>query len=334
MHKADGTNQHVKHIIKKQAVILITFATDRTHVNTKKVKLALKKNTGMNSSVLNILVPTDFSESANSALEYASKLASESSSCITIFHAISIHVANSTEESEFITSIELEKIEKEQLVQLKMQISKRYPRVQYEIVSKMGFPVELIAEIAKEKKFDLIIMGTRGASGMKELLVGSNTASLIHETECPVLAVPEQTVYNGIKKIVFATNMQKEDVACISKISKLFKQQNESSITLLHIEDGHSRDPEALLQAWFHEEVLPKVSYSNLSAESISEADIVKTLHEYLIQNKVDLLVTATRKRNLIERIFDRSITKRLVFHTHIPLLAFHLHGSKGEIVL
>lgn len=288
----------------------------------------------MESSILKILVPTDFSESAHRALEYASKLASETGSNITIYHAISIHVANTSEEAEFITTSELEKIENEQLVQLRMQISKRYPKVHFETKSRMGFPVELISEEVKEKKYDLIIMGTRGASGMKEILVGSNTASLIHQTECPLLAVPEQTEFTGIHKIVFATNMQKDDINCLSRLIRIFGKNENTSITLLHIEDGHSRDPEAALQNWFHTEVLPNVSYKNLTAECISETDVVKTLHDYLNLNKIDLLVTATRKRNFIERIFDRSITKRLIFHTHIPLLAFHSHGSKGEIVL
>ncbi len=288
----------------------------------------------MENSQLNILVPTDFSEPANAALEYASKLASDSGGGVTIFHGISIHVANSTEEAEFITTSELERIENEQLVQLRHQISKRYPKVQYDIVSRMGFPVELISEIVRERKTDLIVMGTRGASGMKEILVGSNTASLIHQTECPVLAVPEQTTFTGIKKIVFATNMQQDDVNCLIKLIQLFGRNEETSITLLHIEDGHARDPEAALQSWFLGAILPVITYKNIKAESISETEIVKTLHEYLSVNKIDLLVTATRKRNFIERIFDRSITKRLIFHTHIPLLAFHSHGSKGEMVI
>ncbi len=284
--------------------------------------------------MLNILVPTDFSESANSALEYAANLVSKTGGEITLFHAISIHVSNTTEETEFITTSELERIEKEQLIQLKMSVSKRFPKVQFHCLSKMGFPVELISETVSEVKSDLVIMGTRGASGMKEMLVGSNTASLIQATECPVLAVPEQTSFSGINKIVFATNMQKEDISCLKKLIQLFGKDENAAITLLHIEDGHSRDPEAALQSWFHSEVLPQVTYKHLFAESISETEIVKTLHDYLSINKVDLLVTATRKRNFIERIFDRSITKRLVFHTHIPLLAFHAHGSKGEMVL
>ena len=127
--------------------------------------------------------------------------------------------------------------------------------------------------------------------------------------------------------------MQKDDIRCLKKIIEYFGHAN-PVITLLHVEEGKLRDPEAALQTWFHAEVLPAVNYSHLQAECISETDIVKSLDEYLRHNKTDLLVTATRKRNLIERIFDRSITRKLIFHTHIPLLALHTHASKGEMVL
>ncbi|MBL7923014.1 MAG: universal stress protein [Bacteroidia bacterium] len=280
-----------------------------------------------------ILVPTDFSEPATKALHFAAKIAGENNSKVIIFHAVGLHLAVTAEEAEFNNAFELEKIENEQLAALRLSLGKRYPKTEFEALTKTGFPVELIPECASSRGVDLIVMGTRGASGMKEILVGSNTSSLIRHTEIPVLAVPEESEYQGMNKIVFATNMQPDDIVSLKKIIALFGKKN-PEITLLHIEDGHARDPEAALRNWFQTEVLPTIKYAGIKAESISETDIVKTLHDYLSVNKTDLLVTATRKRNFIERIFDRSITQRLVFHTKIPLLAIHSHGSKGEIVL
>lgn len=280
-----------------------------------------------------LLVPTDFSEPSLKALNYAARVAADFGGKVIIFHAVGLHISSTSEEAEFISAGELEKIENEQLAQLRLSISKKYPKIQFEAASRIGFPIESINEMVVEHKADLVVMGTRGASGMKEILVGSNTSNLIRNTDCPVIAVPEESEYSGIEKIVFATNMQSDDVTCLNKIVKMFGKNN-PAITLLHIEDGHQRDPEAALQKWFMGEVLPSVKYSNLFAECISETDIVKTLHDYLSTNKVDLLVTATKKRNFIERIFDRSITQRLVFHTHIPLLALHSHASKGEVIL
>jgi nucleotide-binding universal stress UspA family protein len=286
-----------------------------------------------NSRIKCILVPTDFSSAAVHAGHYALKLAARHSSRVILFHAVGIPIMNSAEEVEFITAGEIEKIEHEQLVQLRHLYKKSHPTVEIETHSHTGFAVEEIADFAGKSKADLIVMGTRGATGLKEIMVGSNTANLIGHTEIPVLAVPEQSDYRMLKKIVFATNMLKDDIKSLARIISMFGSE-EPEIVLLHIEDGHRRDPEAALLNWFREEVQPHTDYPHLKAETIGETNIVKTLHEYLLKNEVDVLVTATRKRNFIERIFDRSITQRLVFHTSVPLLALHSHGSKGEIVL
>lgn len=286
----------------------------------------------MGLNIKTIIVPTDFSDPSLKAIQYATMLAREENGKIILFHAVSLHLSATVEEPQFYVAGELEKIENEQLHHLKYHIQKRYPNVSFECISKTGFPVESIQDVAREVNADIIVMGTRGANGIKGVLVGSNTASLIEQTEIPVLAVPEESDYNGIRKIVFATNMQKDDIRCLKNIINIFGSHT-PQITLLHIEDGHLRDPEAALHNWFHNDVLPIVKYPHLFAECISETDIVKSLDEYLRGNKIDLLVTATKKRNFIERIFDRSITKKLVFHTHVPLLAMHAHQSKGEMV-
>ncbi len=285
------------------------------------------------AKTMTIIVPTDFSDPSLKAIQYAAMLAKEENGKIILFHAVSLHLSATVEEPQFYAAGELEKIENEQLQHLKFQIQKRHPNVQFESISRTGFPVETIQDIARENKADLVVMGTRGANGIKGMLVGSNTASLIQQTEIPVLAVPEESEYSGMKHIVFATNMQKDDIRCLNCIIRLFGVHS-PNITLLHIEDGHLRDPEAALHTWFHNDVIPAVSYPHLFSECISETDIVKTLDEYLRDNKVDLLVTATKKRNFIERIFDRSITKKLVFHTHVPLLALHAHQVKSEMIL
>lgn len=287
----------------------------------------------MSSGIKKIIVPTDFSSAAVHAGHYAMKLALQHGSKVVLFHAIGIPILHNPEEVEFITAGEIEKIEHEQLLRLCQDFRKVYKSLHIEARSQTGFAVDEISDIAVKEQADLIVMGTRGANGLKEVMVGSNTSSLMGKTETPVLAVPEQADYKQIRKIVFATHMLADDIKSLQKIIDMFGIE-EPEITLLHIEDGHRRDPEAALLNWFREEVRPVIKYEKINAETVGETNIVKTLHDYLLRNDIDLLVTATRKRNFIERIFDRSITKRLVFHTAVPLLALHTHSSKGEIVL
>jgi nucleotide-binding universal stress UspA family protein len=280
-----------------------------------------------------ILIPTDFSEAAQAATEYGIRLAQRINAEVIIFHATGLPMLKTTEDADLLASRDLERIENEQLARLHIDLKHKYPEVIVATYAAIGFPVEEIKNCCKDNNIDLVIMGTKGAGGLKEILVGSNTATLIKTIDLPVLAVPINAVYSKIEKIVFATGLLNDDLNSIKTIIQLFTSQ-EPEITLLHIEDGHLRDAEANFSTWFHQEVLPSTNYPKLKAEVISETEIVKTLHTYLETNKVDLLVTATRKRNFIERIFDKSITTKLVYHTHIPLLALHTHGSKGEMIL
>ena len=280
-----------------------------------------------------ILIPTDFSNAALKATEYGTRLAAALNYDIILFHAVGLPMIRGTEDMELVASTDLERVENEQLEQIRHELRKRHPEVIIAVNSTMGFPVEEIRNACEENSVDLVVMGTKGAGGIKEILVGSNTGSLIHETECPVLAVPEEAVYKNPEHIVFATNMLRDDAHSLKDVIRLFGKLN-PQITLLHIEDGHRRDAEAVTMDWFRKEILPSLNYENVKLEVLSETDVVKSLHAYLEDNKADMLVTATRKRNLIERLFDRRITRKLVFHTHVPLLALRTHSSKGEILL
>lgn len=280
----------------------------------------------------NILVPTDFSESAMKAIHFAANLAEAFRCKLTLYHAIGIPYLTSPEDLEITTTIDLERIESEQLYHLRNQLALQFRNITIEAQTSTGFPVEEIRSLARDGRIDLVVMGTKGASSFRELLMGSNTSSLVQQTECPVLAIPENTLFHGINKIVFAVNMIKDDVHSLSRLIEMFKNTN-PEITLLHVNDGHSDQSEKEMESWMQQSVRKFIKYDKLKAVTVTDTDIVKSLHNYLSENSTDLLATATRKRNFFEKIFDPSISRKLIFHTHTPLLVLHKHGSKGEMI-
>ncbi|CAN5454764.1 universal stress protein [soil metagenome] len=286
----------------------------------------------MSADIRNILVPTDFSEPAMKAIHFAANLAVAFRCKLTLYHAIGIPYLTSPEELEMSTTIDLERIESEQLYHLRNQLALEFKDITIEAQTSTGFTVEEIRSLARDGRIDLVVMGTRGASSFRELLMGSNTSSLVQQTECPVLAIPENTLFQGINKIVFACNLIKDDVQSLIRLIEMFKNVN-PEITLLHVHDGHTVHAEKEMENWMQNTVRPTVKYNKLNAITVIDTDIVKSLHNYLSENPTDLLVTATRKRNFFEKIFDPSISRKLIFHTHIPLLVLHKHGSKGEMI-
>jgi len=188
----------------------------------------------------------------------------------------------------------------------------------------MGLAVDMILLAAKEKKVDLVVMGTKGASGLEELVLGSNTSAVMERSSCPVLAVPGKASFHGFKKIVFATNYSEGDIQSLNFLSGI-ASVFDAEIMIVHI-DYVIRDDEfeSTLFKLYRDKIEEEVAYKKFSFHLIPMMNVAKGLNSVVEENQVDLIAVSTRKRNIITRLFDRSLTKKLACHTHIPLLSLH----------
>jgi nucleotide-binding universal stress UspA family protein len=167
-------------------------------------------------------------------------------------------------------------------------------------------------------------MGTKGVSRLKEVFIGSNTAHVIQKVKCPVLAVPEEVVFKGLKKITYATSYQKSDITALKQVVDLAKLFG-AKITLLHVADEHySHDSAQAILKEFSEKIQDHLHYDRVACKVIYGTDAEEKLDEYVKQKEADLFVVSALDRNLFDRWFGRSITKTLAHHTHIPLMVFH----------
>ena len=275
-----------------------------------------------------ILVPTDFSENAHMAIDYAVEIAGRMKSKILLYNFFRIPVYAG--EAPFEPSLieEMEQESQDQLNLLKVEIMEKNSRVEVDCISasSMNFEVEEICDVAIANNADLIIMGTKGASGLTKALLGSNTAHVIEKAHCPVLAVPENAEFRFIKKIVFATNFEDEDLASIHFITDI-AGYFDSDIIICHVaDDDVSTHHESLRFENFKTELAKHAPTIKMSFELIAGEDVPERLNEFFIKNKADMIAMSTKKRNLFDRLFDRSLTKEMAYHTDIPLLVFHLH--------
>ena len=137
-----------------------------------------------------ILVPTDFSPNAEHALGYSASIAAKLKSKLVLFHTVKVPVVVMNETVVVAKDDELVKDSDSKLAILKSRIISKQPDADVETRTSVGFAVDEILNDGGHGKPDMIIMGTRGAHGLSEMLFGSNTAAVISRSECPVLAVP------------------------------------------------------------------------------------------------------------------------------------------------
>ncbi len=270
-----------------------------------------------------ILVPTDFSEEARDAMMYAIPYAQEWEAHILLFH---VYPPPSGPDTAWVfVEAERENWEKgakEEMEKLVAEIKAQDDTIEIEYMVRQGPLVSEIVTLVKEKGIDMVVMGTQGARGLEKALIGTSTASVVSRVKCPVIAVPKNYQFSKIDKIVFATDYQEEDLEVLSELAALASRFT-AELIILHVatDTGEYEDQKF---NWYKEKVSEKIPYSNITYELVKHYDIQEAIEDFIKYHDVDLLSMSMRKRNFFERIFGRSETKTMTYHTEIPLLAYH----------
>ena len=272
--------------------------------------------------MVNILVPTDFSPISKFALKYAIKIANTLDGNITALHVITMtqafrlsmleKVRSSSNNRDDAAEHGLEKLIKT----LSEQYNTAHP-IKYQVVRGRYFPSTLLRE-ARRLRSGLVVMGTRGASGLTKAVLGSNTNSVIEVSHVPVLAVPEKADFKGFRNVVYAsdlTNLEDELEMLIRYVEKFG-----STIHLIHIiSPGDDVDTaEARIGS-----VVKNFDYKNIVTLVLVDSNINSAIDHYVEVSKADVLAMFTHKLSFFEKVFDRSMTRNMAFHSKIPLLAF-----------
>lgn len=270
---------------------------------------------------MKLLVPTDFSKPSKTAVLYALHMAQTLKGDVTVLWFNSIQSSKQTLskwkklEAEMIAIAEEDA--KQMVAEVQAEMGSKIP-VQYHFTSGPSF-AESVDEYAVQHEFDMVVMGTRGASGLKKVLIGSHATSMIDHSRVPVLVVPEKAVFNGLKKIVYATSLYELDleIKTIAMLASIFK----ATLHVLHVSPETSK---AKVDKNFLPELVKTAGYSNIVYQDIKEDNISKAIDTYIQENNVDMLAMFTHKLDTYEKLFGKSITRELAFHAHVPLLTFN----------
>ncbi len=182
---------------------------------------------------------------------------------------------------------------------------------------------DVIIKNAKELKADLIVVGTKGGSKIRKALLGSNTTSLINTAPCPVLAVPEDADFRGIKKIVYATDFEGVDIFTIEKMVELAKPF-EATIHLLHVSPKKTNTSADQME-WFKGMLRHKVDYENIRFDYRFGDDTFDVIQKYVNEIETDMVAMLERQgHSLIRGLRHRNFVKRMKSEGHLPLLSYH----------
>lgn len=269
-----------------------------------------------------ILVPTDFSPVADNALKYACEIAHKTDAAIVLLHTYHIPLI-STDVPVYVDFTVLEEIKKsanERLIELKGKIANDYLGLQVVYFLEEGDVSFQVEQLVNKREYDLVVMGTTGAGTLEGLLIGSNTFDVINSLQIPVLAVPKEAIFNGIRKTAFGTNCKEDDLFLIQDFIA-FAAAFDAKLTVIHL--GQKEEDADDLIAWFEQDAKQKLTYEKLSFRMFYSKDVYHDLNEYLTDHNYDMLVLHKRNPGFIESILKPSLTKKFAFHSNIPLLVY-----------
>ena len=271
-----------------------------------------------------IVVPTDFSASATSAMNYAVEMAKDIGAAIHLYHVYQVPVAVSDVPVVIVSVEELKKNAEEQLEFLKKgleHITSDKP-VTVTTEATMGNTVDELEELCKRMHPFMVVMGSRGSTGMERILFGSTTLTAIKHLTCPVIVVPPGSNYKGIKKVGFACDLRKvietTPTHYIEELVRLFG----ASLHVLNVdyENKHFK-PETPEESLYLHTLLKDL---NPQYHFIEEKDIEDGINKFAEENNLDLVITIPKKHKLLDGLFRKSSTRQLVFESHIPVLCIH----------
>lgn len=286
-----------------------------------------------------ILMPVDFSEYSLKTCKLGLQMAKKTHNKVVFYHTY-FNPLNSTlpfseafmYEGKFIDSVrELEENANEDMRKFTVVIKSemkhgRLPEVEFETELVEGIPEERIIQYSKKHQPKLIVMGTRGKSQKDNDLIGSVTAEVIERTKVPVLAIPEDAKMRDFDKtlnIAYATDFDRSDFDALEKLMSILRYFS-VNIHCMHVgsKSGDEWDS-AKLQGMktLLEEKYPKIPFK---CQMLEGDDLVLTLEKEIIDHKIDAIALTTHRRNIIARLFNPSIARKMLFHTNTPLLVFH----------
>jgi len=270
---------------------------------------------------MKILIPTDFSPLSKIAIEYAVGLSKDIK-----LHLVLLHVVDTNRPAMArLSSRKLEeaiKMSSEQdMIELIKTIKKENshnPKISTKIIYGASIEKEVEA-FALKNNIDIICIGTKGASGLKKVIIGSNAAAIIENSSIPVLTIPEYARYRGVDNIVYSSDLENldEEFEIIIPFAKLMK----AWIHILHINEDNANFDEDFQKQ--EKRLRTLFSYKKIKVKELKATSVVQGINQYIADVDADMVTMFTHHTNLFEKLFRKSVTQNTALQTTTPLLTF-----------
>jgi nucleotide-binding universal stress UspA family protein len=270
------------------------------------------------------LVPTDFSETSKNAARYAVELAQDDPQITIILYNIYDRLAPGADGSPLTeTEGDRKKVLERALFNLEIELHELSTvRIEY-VAEEGGSLVESIEKFVRYNGIDLVIMGITGATKLEQVFFGSNALNMARQGVCPVIIVPPKGKFTKIENVMLLSDFKNArsttPVAQIKKLLDIFKPNlhvvNVDAEHHVQLTDEFKTERDWIAKTF--EEYKPEFYF-------IRMYDFLEATDTFAADHSIDLIVTVPRKHSFLTGLYKTSHTKKLAYHSHVPVAAIH----------
>lgn len=263
------------------------------------------------------LVPVDFSDTSVNAAKYAVAFTKDIPDAEIILYHVYSRLSFSTLTSKDEGS--RQRISESELNEVKAKISEGNDNIS--CVAEEGSFVEEITDFAMGNFVDMVIMGITGSSRITQVFMGTNTLNVIRNINCPVMIIPADAKFTGLKKVVFTSDFQ--DVSRTTPFTTLKKILDgfKPKLEILNVDSEHYVEltPEFKIEK---EAMEDKLGVYSPEFSFLRSYDFLEGISSFVETRNIDAIITVPRRHSFLSQLFKTSHTKKLAYHSSVPIIA------------
>jgi len=277
--------------------------------------------------MINVLVPTDFSENSWNAIKYGVQFFQKELVHFYLLHVGLFDRPDATKDAvanRLVLDLSNGITVGDQLQETIDRIETSFYRTNHKFsaIHEQSLFIDGIKRTVAKKKVDFILMGTKGASGLKEVTIGSRTGEVITRVKCPTLVIPEQAVYKQPKEIVFPTDFnsyyKNKILLTLAEVTSI----NEARLHILHVTKNNLQlSPIQVENMEFLEDFLMDKPHQ---FHFQNNDDIQKALAAFIENTAIDMIAMVAKNISFYQRLLFKPSVARISYHTKIPFLVLH----------
>lgn len=271
-----------------------------------------------------IIVPTDFSDTSKNAARFAIQVAAQVPDTQILLYNVFRRVLSGSDGSPLADEPDArKKIVLAALEHMKADLLTIASATITCIAEEESSFLDSLERLARHQKADIIIMGITGSTKLEQIFMGSNALNMIDRNVCPVMVVPPDASFKGIKNILFATDMQ--DVQKSIPIKPLQSVLNlfQPMVHIVNVDSDHYVE---VTQEYKTERAKLEEMLKDYKKEFyfIRMFDFIDAINQFTKDKNIDVIITVPRKNSFLSSLFKTSHTQKLVYHSSVPLVAIH----------